>query len=314
MNRRTLLIRTAGLLAVAGGAWWARDNLLWPKPELVFGTDGATPWLPYVLGPSTVSLNVRLGDTLFPAMIDTGAQRSVIDSAFYRTLPDSVRPMIEAPLLVYGVGGGATLGRGVKLDLDLPGLAVRGLRMGILDLGGLAFGGVKTAIILGQDVLSGAVLAMDPARRYVRLIRRDVFVRPPDLTPFPVRLKDGGLVTDVTVEGTTVEAMIDTGASGLLGMSRDVAERTGLLDGRPAEQGHSVVLGGRLKSTIIEARAVTFADQTYKQASVYIYERPPLPTGTRALVGIAAFEGRRAALDLGEGTLHISRQLDLTID
>ena len=34
MNRRNLLIRAAGLAAVAGAAWWARDNLIWPRPDL----------------------------------------------------------------------------------------------------------------------------------------------------------------------------------------------------------------------------------------------------------------------------------------
>lgn len=313
MNRRTLLIRAAGLLAVAGGVWWARDNLLWPRPELVFGPEGATPWMPYVLAPSNLSLDVRIGDLTVPAIIDTGAQRSVIDKALYETLPETVKPLIEAPLVVYGVGGGATLGRGVKLDLDLPGLRIEGVRMAILDLGGLVAGGLEAAIIIGQDVLAGAVLAMDPARRHVRLVRRDVFVRPPDLMPAPARLESGGLVVEVTVEDAVVEAMIDTGASGVLGMSRAAAERAGLLDGRATGQGHSVVLGGPLRSTLVRAETVTFADQMYEQVRVYVYDQQPLPMATRALVGIDAFEGRRAALDLGEGTLHISRPLDLTV-
>ena len=46
MNRRNLLIRAAGLAAVVGGAWWARETLLWPAPKLAFAGGGATPWLP----------------------------------------------------------------------------------------------------------------------------------------------------------------------------------------------------------------------------------------------------------------------------
>ena len=42
-------------------------------------------------------------------------------------------------------------------------------------------------------------------------------------------------------------------------------------------------------------------------------EQPALPNFPDGLVGMEAFEGRRAALDLGAGRLLISRQLDLTI-
>ena len=50
MNRRSLLIRTLGLASVLGGAWWARDNLLWPTPDLTFdhviprAQGGRTTW------------------------------------------------------------------------------------------------------------------------------------------------------------------------------------------------------------------------------------------------------------------------------
>lgn len=314
MNRRNLLIRAAGLLAVAGGAWWARDNLLWPKPRLVFGPEGATPWLPYARRSVTPTVRVTVEGRTVLALIDTGAQYSVIDRTFFAGLPAEGRSLFDMPLVAYGVGGGAQVGRGTSLDLALPGLTISGLRAGILNLGPLASEeGLRTPLILGQDVLGEAVLALDPQRRYARLVRRDAFVRPPDLLETAVHRQGTALVAELTVEGATVRAIVDTGASSLLGLSREAATTVGLLDGRPQRDGVSLVLGGSMRSTIVEARTVTFADQLYQRVDVGVFDQPPLPNFPGGLVGMEAFTDRRAALDLGKGTLHLSRPLDLTV-
>ncbi len=314
MNRRSLLFRAAGLAVVVGGAWWARDTLLWPKPVLSFAGGAATPWLAYARPGLAPTARVRLGDHTVVALIDSGAQYSVIDRALAAALPTEGRSLFDMPLVAYGVGGGAQVGRGTTLAVDLPGLAIRGLRAAILDLGPLASAkGLRTPLILGQDVLAEAVLALDPRSRHARLIRREAFVRPPDLVPATVRRRGGGLTTEVTVEGSAVEAMIDTGASALLGLSRAAATGAGLMDGRLQGTGVSLVLGGALRSATVEARTVTFADHLYHRVPVGVFDQPPLPNFPGGLVGMAALSGRRAAMDLGAGSLFVSRPLDLTV-
>ena len=157
------------------------------------------------------------------------------------------------------------------------------------------------------------MLALDPARRHARLIARDSFVRPPDLAPAEVRRSGGGLIAQVTVEGATIDAVVDTGASSMLALDRGTAQAAGLLDGRPQQIGTSIVLGGAMQAAVVEARTVTFADQLYRQVQVGVFDQPPLPNFPGALVGMAAFADRRAAFDLGAGTLHLSRPLDLTV-
>ena len=314
MNRRSLLIRTAGLAAVVGGAWWARETLLWPKPELTFGHGGATPWLPYVRYSLVPTVHVRLGGVEVVALIDSGAQYSVIDRALVAALPEAGRSLFDMPLVAYGVGGGAQVGRGTTLEVALPGLAIRGLRAAILDLGPLASeAGLQTPLILGQDVLGEAVLALDPARRHARLVHRDAFVRPPDVAPTTVRRQGGSMVAEVTVEGAPVQAVVDTGASAFLGLSREAATGAGLMDGRPQGSGVSLVLGGALRSVTVEARTVTFADHLYPRVSVGVFDQPPLPNFPGGLVGMEAFKGRRVAMDLDAGALFVSRPLDLTV-
>lgn len=314
MNRRSLLIRAAGLAAVVGGAVWARENLLWPRPTLTFVDGAATPWLPYVRRAVVPTVRVRIGGRDVVALIDSGAQYSVIDRALVAALPATDRSVFDMPLVAYGVGGGSQVGRGTTLVLSLEGLEISGLRAAILDLGPLAAEeGLRTPLIIGQDVLGEAVLALDPARRHVRLIRREAFVRPADLAPAAVRLSGKAMTTEVTVEGSIIKAIIDTGASAMLGLSREAATGAGLLDGRPQETGVSLVLGGAMRSAIIEARTVTFADHLYRRVQVGVFDQPPLPNFPGGLVGMEAFEGRRAALDLDRGALFVSRPLDLTV-
>jgi len=314
MNRRNLLIRAAGLAIVVGGAWWARETLFWPAPDLSFGEGGATPWLPYARRANVPTIRVRIEGREVIALIDTGAQYSVVDRRLVAALPPQRRSLFDMPLVAYGVGGGSQMGRGTSVEVALPGLTIQKLRAAILDLGPLASeDGLNTPLILGRDVLEHLVLALDPQRRHVRLIARESFVRPPDLTPAVVQPSGGGLTAEVTVEGVPVKAVIDTGASSLLALDRATAEAAGLMDGRPQESGTSLVLGGAMRAAVLEARTVTFADHLYRRVQVGVFEQPPLPNFPGALVGMEAFAGRRAAIDLGAGTLHVSQPLDLTV-
>jgi predicted aspartyl protease len=260
------------------------------------------------------TVRLRVGGREVIALIDTGAQYSVIDKRLVEALPERERSLFDMPLVAYGVGGGTQMGRGTTVEVVLPGLMIGKLRAAILDLGPLASdGGLNTPLILGRDVLEHLVLALDPARRHVRLIARDAFVRPPDLTPTAVRRSGGGLIAPVTVEGVTVDAVVDTGASSLLALDKATAQAAGLLDGRPHQTGTSLVLGGAMEAAVLEARTVTFADYLYRQVQVGVFDQPPLPNFPGALIGMEAFAARRAALDVGSGTLHVSQPLDLTV-
>lgn len=314
MRRRGFLVRL-GLVAAAGaGAWWLRDNVIWAGPRLSLpaGAD-TTGWLPWArpgLASPTVEATVNGRPVI--ALVDSGAQYSVIDRALFEDLGQT--RTFDVPLVAYGVGGGAQSGRGATLDVQVGPLGLGALRAAVLDLGPLARAeGIGSPLILGQDVLRALTLDLDPPERRLAFIRPEAYRPAPDMIALEVRLERGALATEVSVEGAALTAVVDTGASALLSLSLEAATQAGLLDGRPERSGESLVLGGAIPARIVRARTLTLGDRLYRDAEVAIYGDAPLPGYPRALLGMAAFRDRRLGLDLKAGRLWVSRAMDVRL-
>lgn len=316
MRRRDLLIRLGLIAGGVGGAWWLRDHVLWKGPSVGFPASGATGWLPYAAPrASTPTVQVSVGGRPVRALIDSGAQYSVIDRSLVQTL--GLTKVFDIPMVAYGVGGQAQVGRGATLDVRIgepEGLRLEGLRAAILDLGPLAGEkGLGAPLILGQDVLRELVLELDTRRRRLKLVARDGWSPPASLAPISVTRAGRALQAAITVEGATVDAVIDTGASAVLAVTRETAEATGLLDGRARTPGQSIVLGGVVGAETVIVRTLTIGDELYRQAEVAIYDDVAAPGFPKALVGMAAFEDRRLALDLGGPRLFVERPMQITV-
>jgi predicted aspartyl protease len=314
MIRRDLLTRAALLAVGLGGAWWLRDHVLWRDPAMTFGVDGTSGWVPYdEPRAATPTALVTIAGQTVRALIDSGAQYSVIDGGLFDAL--GLTRAFDLPLVAYGVGGGVQMGRGTTLRIALGAMRIVSLRAAILTLGPLAMReGLSAPLILGQDVLGEAVLELDTEGRRLRFHDRADHVLPADVLPVAVGKARGALSTEVTVEGLRVQAVVDTGASALLALGRETAARAGLLDGRPTRRGSSIVLGGAIASQLALARSITVGEQTYRDVETAIYDDVPLPGFPTALVGMEAFEGQRDVMDLGGTALHTSRPLDMTVD
>ena len=314
MNRRSLLIRLGLIAGGVGAGWWLKDNVLWRGPDLRFGAEGSTGWMPFATDRTlTPTIDLMLDGRPMRALVDSGAQYSVIDRAAFASLGRT--PGFDMPLVAYGLGGEPQLGRGATLELALPGLAVSGLRTAILDLGPLAAPeGLSTPLILGRDLLQALILDIDVAGRRMRMVSKDTHTLPPQVTSVPVRRVGGALMAEITVEGAVIEALIDTGSSSLLALGRETASGAGLLDGRPQQAGSSLVLGGSLSAQVVEARTVTLGDQIYRGVSTAIFQDVRAPGFPKALLGMGAFEGRRVVLDVGGGALHVSTVMDVSVE
>ncbi|HUH09791.1 MAG TPA: aspartyl protease family protein, partial [Brevundimonas sp.] len=313
MRRRSFLIRAGAAAAAVGGGLWLKDHVIWRRPKLAFPVDGTSGWSPFVVvEAATPTVRVRIAGREVTALIDSGAQYSVIDRALVEVL--GLTTFFDMPLVAYGVGGQPQVGRGVTLDLTVGSLAVSGLRTAILDLGPLAAeAGLGAPLVLGQDLLGEAVLDLDLKRRRTRFADPDSHAVSPALRPAPVKRSGTALTAEVTVEGAVLRAVVDTGFSSLIALSQGAAQAAGLLDGRAETAGSSIVLGGVAQARVIEARTITFGDDLWRSVRTPVFADSPLPNYPDALLGVAAFEDREAVLDLGRGRLHLAPAMDLTV-
>ncbi|MBB3872036.1 aspartyl protease family protein [Brevundimonas mediterranea] len=313
MRRRDLMIRLGLIAGGVGGAWWLRDHVLWKAPGVGFAADGSSGWLDYAERRAvTPTVVVTVNGVGVRALVDSGAQYSVIDRSLVQTL--GLTDVFNIPMVAYGVGGEPQVGRGTALDVAVGRLRLDGLRAAILDLGPLAGEqGLGAPLILGQDVLRELVLELDTTGRRMRFLKREVWAPTPDLAPVAVSRAGKALQAGITVEGATVEAVIDTGASALLAVTRETAQAAGLLDGRERRPGRSIVLGGTVRAETVTVRALTFGDELYRKAEVAIYDDVPMPGFPKALIGMGAFEDRRLVMDIGGPRLFMSRPMEITV-
>lgn len=307
------MIRLGLIAGGVGGAWWLRDHVLWKAPGVGFAADGSSGWLDYAERRAvTPTVVVTVNGVGVRALVDSGAQYSVIDRSLVQTL--GLTDVFNIPMVAYGVGGEPQVGRGTALDVAVGRLRLDGLRAAILDLGPLAGEqGLGAPLILGQDVLRELVLELDTTGRRMRFLKREVWAPTPDLAPVAVSRAGKALQAGITVEGATVEAVIDTGASALLAVTRETAQAAGLLDGRERRPGRSIVLGGTVRAETVTVRALTFGDELYRKAEVAIYDDVPMPGFPKALIGMGAFEDRRLVMDIGGPRLFMSRPMEITV-
>ena len=312
MRRRDLLIRLGLLAGGVGGAWWFRDYVLWREPEVRL-PGGRTAWLPFAEAQAaTPTVQATVNGRPVRALVDSGAQYSVIDRALFDEM--GLTEAVPLPMVAYGVGGDAQMGRGTTLDVAVGELTLAGLRTAVLGLGPLAGPeGLAAPLILGQDMLSLLVLEVDAAERRLRFSSRDGWTPPPDAVDIAVTRTGRALQTGVTVEGAEIPAVVDTGASAVLALTRETARAAGLFDGRPRQPGRSIVLGGVVRAETAVARTLTLGDALFRDVAVAIYDDVSVPGFPKALVGMGAFEGRQVALDLGGPRLCVSRLLDVTV-
>jgi predicted aspartyl protease len=307
ISRRTLLSQ-AGLIAVAGAAaWWARDHVLWPSPDLVFsGGATASGWLPFTdPEQGVVIVEARVNGMPVSVLVDSGAQSSVIDIGLAERL--GLPTAVAGPVIVaYGVSGGPQLGRAATLDLALGALTLKGLRAALFDLSGIsAASGRLFSLILGQDALKALVADIDFPGDRLSLADPKRYSLPTGARPATARLQGRELRVPITVEGAPLEVVLDTGASATLSLSAEAAEAAGLLSGRPLSWARSITFGGSGHDRVVQVEAITFAGRTYADLPVNIYE----PSGARVpsgLLGVGALEPFRVVIDIGRGLLHLA--------
>ena len=310
-TRRGFLTRALILAGGLGGAWLLRDQVIWPDPVTEFaGTDSG--WLDFATPRDRLpTVAATLNGVEIRALIDSGAQYSALDAELAQRL--EAASAWAPPMVAYGAGGNPQMGRAARIDVGVGTMRLPGLKTTVLDLGPIADAeGLNTPLILGHDVLAQMIVEIDVPGRRVRLSPPGA-PPPSDASLVPTRARSRALMATVVVEGSPVEVVVDTGASGVLTLGEDQAERIGLLDGRALETGRSVVLGGVIEARLATARTLTLGARTLNDVTVAIYASQSLPGFPEGLLGLGAFDDRIMRLDIGGAGLWTRPAADLTV-
>jgi len=300
ISRRALVTRGLVAAAAAGALWSVRDRLPWPPLRPVFANGRDTPWLPLPPGGGLIEIAVAVNGAPVRAIVDTGAQVSAIDRVLAERL--ALPRIVAAPILAYGVSGHPRLVHTVRLDLAVPGLAIGGLRAAVLDLADISqVSGRDFQLLIGRDVLNRLVVDADFPRDRARFIAPAAFRPPPYPILAPLTSRGGAPLVTVRIEdGPPLELLVDTGASGMVALSRPAAQAAGLIGtGRPAIASHSVGLSGLSQGQTVRARSMRMAGLRLVDVDIQVFDPTasgPTPVG---LLGAGVLSNFRATLDLG---------------
>ena len=302
-TRRSLLTNMGVLGLLAGGAWLVRDTLLWPAPRPRFDAPNGR-WLPFSQSDQPlITVLAGLGGSTVHALIDSGAQYTSVDAATVERL--GLGQGLSIPMLALGVGGAGQMAKGVGLEIELGGVSIPNIRVAALDLSAVSAAlGFDVPLIIGFDVLSSLRAEIDFIGRRLRFSDAKAGPIPAGGVEAPVRRSGRALVAQVTLQGSPLEVLVDTGATGLLGISAEVAAKTGL-SGQPGQEARSVVLGGVAESQVVTAQTFEFAGQAFHDVDVHIIEMPKVPGFPSGLMGIDALRGHRVLIDAGAGAMRL---------
>jgi predicted aspartyl protease len=305
-TRRSFLSQALWLAAGAGAFWLIRDKVLWSEPQPSFASGGSSGWLDFAVPRQMLpTLKASIGGREVTALLDSGAQYSVIDKSLSDEL--GLEPTF-APMVAVGVGGRSQLGRGVSVDVQAGELSLKGLKAAVLELGPIASEkGLGAPLILGQDALGQVIADIDFPNRRLMLAAAGTHEMPVGAKAAPVTARGKALQASVTVLGSPMEAVIDTGASVVLAVTRELAHEAGLLTGRAIRRGTSVVLGGAMAGEIITLERMDFAGAIFTDIDVLLYPQQRIPGFPRALLGVGALRRFRAVLDHADGAMHLVR-------
>jgi predicted aspartyl protease len=306
ISRRGLLSQTGFLAAGFGAAWLLREKVLWPAPKPRFEGAGSSGWLPFVARSVLPTLEVSVNGTPAAALLDSGAQYSVLDRAFADRIAAADTP--GPPMAAYGVGGAVQVGRSAAVDVSFGDVRLQALRTAVLQLGPLSSAAeLSIPVILGRDVMNALVAEIDFPGRRLRLDSPALHMPPAEATPLPSNRRGGALFSTVVVEGSSLEVLVDTGASSALSLSTQAAQAAGLLDGRRVKRVESLVLGGVAQGQTVTARQAALAGRSFEDFPVQIFDHARLPGAPNGLLGAEAFSDARAVFDLAQGRLAVVR-------
>jgi hypothetical protein len=228
-----------------------------------------------------VYLPVRLDGHRAMALLDSGASKSVIDSAYAA----SIGLKSHGAFANNGANGPETSGHIDGTKIEVGDLTLRRLTLATLDLGATL--GPSRPLILGEEVFNRAVVDIDFANHRVAFRDPVHFAVPRGAVEVPL-IRDGDLrLVPVSIEGGPPALFeFDLGAAGTVVLSPAYAREAHLLDGRPTSQGAIFGVGGDAIETRAVLRKLTFAGIGFGGIDAHFPQTWPSGTFSERVKGV----------------------------
>jgi hypothetical protein len=221
------------------------------------------------------------------ALLDSGASIMVIDS----TTPAAslFKPAAEitgsssTQAVKAGIGELSTIGLG---ELVLGNAPTAAIPIPALD----ALGKRRPELILGYTLFAAGVVRIDYARSEVVLAKPGTALASPNARSVPVRIAEGKLLAQASIEGQTAWFEVDTGNSGAIDPYRKWSEAHGIPGNRPVTKALGRFGAGQAHTTahFYRLRSATLGPIDFSGGLVH--DADPSDTGMVAgLVGNALF-------------------------
>ena len=214
---------------------------------------------------SRIMVAAKVNGVAVDALLDSGAEASLLDSAF------AERVGLTGGKDVTARGSGestmkASLIEGVKLEA--LGVTLENQTVGVLDLSdvGQRLFGHRLDIIMGREIFDNARLEIDIDGKTIRVV--DPAVEPKGVK-LPLASSFGIETFPVTIEGQTVQATFDIG-NGSKPMVGGVLAKKLLGDGRAVQTESGGGIGGERKREVIDLATVEFAGKRFEKVSATV--------------------------------------------
>lgn len=234
------------------------------------------------------------------ALLDSGAEMSVLDTAF----AERIEAQTHGTATARGSGAQTIQARFLpETRLNVAGLQIDGATVAVIDLSDVAerlIGG-PLPVIAGREIFDASRLHIDFKAGRLCAIPRDA---EPDGVRFDLTERAGIMAFRVEIEGQEVLADFDIGNRGELLLTRHFAQDAGLYDGRAVEAVTGGGLGGEVQRDRLTVERVRIGPFFHEGATADIQEAEPKEAP--ANIGLGLLSGYDITVDYAERALWLA--------
>lgn len=241
-------------------------------------------------------------------ILDSGAEMTVLDSAFAKTLGLDGQGDIAAD----GVVGSTTVSLAKDVTVEIGNLKASGLTVVIIDLSEIAKAvGHPIPVIFGEEVFNELVVDVDYPRERISFNRPEFFSTEGLSKPLDIVSVSGGQKEiEISVNGLPpVPVGLDTGSADTISFFKPWTDAHGLLEGLQTSTRMTGGVGGDAIALIGTVDSIQIGDTVLKEVPVSFSRTEKGGFATAELggnMGVQIFRQFRTTFDFGRNLLYLT--------